>query len=75
MSSLGEPFDKYMEKQFVALGLQNTFLDRAEPIIYNRARYYVRDDQHRLRNAPYVAISYKRAGEDFCAMSGTWSGH
>ena len=70
MPSLGEPFDKYMEKQFVALGLHNTFLDRAEPIIYNRARYYVRDDQHRLRNAPYVDNSYKWAGGGFLSNVG-----
>ena len=68
--SPGEPFDKYMEKQFVALGLQNTFLDRAEPIIYNRARYYVRDDQHKLRNAPYVDNSYKWAGGGFLSNVG-----
>merc|ERR1712080_154406 len=32
---------------------------------YNRARYYVRDNHHRLQNAPYVDNSYKWAGGGF----------
>merc|ERR1719481_2474962 len=56
---VGEPFEKYMQKQFAILGLNNTYLDKAEPIIYNRAKYYVRDKHHRLQNAPYVDNSYK----------------
>ena len=59
-----------MEKQFVLLGLSNTFLDRTEPIIYNRASYYVRDSHHRLRNAPYVDNSYKWAGGGFLSTVG-----
>ena len=59
-----------MEKQFVKLGLHNTFLDRSEPIIYNRARYYVRDQHHRLKNAPYVDNSYKWAGGGFLSTVG-----
>ena len=66
----GEPFDKYMEKQFVKLGLTNTYLDKAAPIIYNRAKYYVRDEHHRLRNAPYVDNSYKWAGGGFLSNVG-----
>ena len=31
-----------MKQQFVELGLSNTYLDEAGPIIYNRAKYYVR---------------------------------
>ena len=59
-----------MEKQFVKLGLHNTFLDRSDPIIYNRARYYVRDQHHRLKNAPYVDNSYKWAGGGFLSTVG-----
>ena len=59
-----------MEKQFVKLGLHNTFLDRSETIIYNRARYYVRDQHHRLKNAPYVDNSYKWAGGGFLSTVG-----
>jgi len=61
----GQPFDKYMEEQFAILGLHNTYLDKASPIIYNRSKYYVRDEHHRLLNAPYVDNSYKWAGGGF----------
>ena len=54
-----------MKKQFSVLGLNNTFLDQAEPIIYNRSKNYVTDKHHRLRNAPYVDNSYKWAGGGF----------
>lgn len=57
-----QPFDKYIKKQFKELGLNNTFLDENQPLIYNRARYYTRDKHHRLQNAPYVDNSYKWAG-------------
>jgi len=66
----GQPFDKYMEKQFNSLGLSSTYLDRASPIIYNRAQYYVRDEHHRLKNAPYVDNSYKWAGGGFLSNVG-----
>lgn len=65
-----QPFDKYMEAQFKELGLSNTYLDRHGPLIYNRAKYYVRDEQHRLRNAPYVDNSYKWAGGGFLSSVG-----
>ena len=54
-----------MKAQFVELGLTNTFLDEAGPIIYNRAKYYTRDKNHRLKNAPFVDNSYKWAGGGF----------
>ena len=59
-----------MKKQFSILGLNNTFLDEAEPIIYNRSKNYVRDKHHRLRNAPYVDNSYKWAGGGFLSTVG-----
>ena len=67
---LGEPFEEHMTKQFKILGLNNTFLDKAEPIIYNRSKYYVRDQHHRLRNAPYVDNSYKWAGGGYLSTVG-----
>jgi len=67
---VGEPFEKYMKKQFAILGLNNTYLDKAEPIIYNRAKYYVRDKHHRLQNAPYVDNSYKWAGGGYLSTVG-----
>jgi len=66
----GQPFDKYMEAQFCSLGLSNTYLDKASPIIYNRAQYYIRDEHHRLKNAPYVDNSYKWAGGGFLSNVG-----
>eukprot|EP00090_Calanus_glacialis_P021436 TRINITY_DN33065_c0_g1_i1.p1 TRINITY_DN33065_c0_g1~~TRINITY_DN33065_c0_g1_i1.p1 ORF type:complete len:623 (-),score=236.77 TRINITY_DN33065_c0_g1_i1:72-1940(-) len=66
----GQPFDKYMEQQFASLGLLNTYLDKASPIIYNRSKYYVRDEHHRLKNAPYVDNSYKWAGGGFLSNVG-----
>ena len=59
-----------MEQQFASLGLLNTYLDKASPIIYNRAKYYVRDEHHRLKNAPYVDNSYKWAGGGFLSNVG-----
>jgi len=67
---VGEPFEKYMKKQFAILGLNNTYLDKAEPIIYNRAKYYVRDKHNRLENAPYVDNSYKWAGGGYLSTVG-----
>jgi len=66
----GKPFDKYMEAQFSSLGLSSTYLDRSSPIIYNRAQYYIRDEHHRLKNAPYVDNSYKWAGGGFLSNVG-----
>ena len=59
-----------MEQQFASLGLLNTYLDKASPIIYNRSKYYVRDEHHRLKNAPYVDNSYKWAGGGFLSNVG-----
>ena len=37
-SVVEEPFEKYMKRVFKDLGLNNTYLDENEPLIYNRAR-------------------------------------
>jgi len=66
----GQPFHKYMQAQFKELGLSNTFLDLNDPLIQNRARYYVRDKHHKLKNAPYVDNSYKWAGGGFLSSVG-----
>jgi len=66
----GQPFHKYMQAQFKELGLSNTFLDLSDPLIQNRARYYVRDKHHKLKNAPYVDNSYKWAGGGFLSSVG-----
>merc|ERR1711962_838835 len=41
-----------------------------DPLIQNRARYYVRDKYHKLKNAPYVDNSYKWAGGGFLSSVG-----
>nr|XP_027234180.1 serine beta-lactamase-like protein LACTB, mitochondrial [Penaeus vannamei]XP_027234182.1 serine beta-lactamase-like protein LACTB, mitochondrial [Penaeus vannamei]XP_027234183.1 serine beta-lactamase-like protein LACTB, mitochondrial [Penaeus vannamei] len=61
----GKPFTKVIAQLFHELGLENTYLDVNTPIIYNRARYYIRDKHGRLQNAPYVDNSYKWAGGGF----------
>ena len=38
-AAAGEPFDKHMKKIFKELGLNNTCLDKHDPLIPNRARY------------------------------------
>jgi serine beta-lactamase-like protein LACTB len=35
---VGEPFEKHMKRRFKELGLNNTYLDENEPLIYNRSR-------------------------------------
>ncbi|XP_046543740.1 serine beta-lactamase-like protein LACTB, mitochondrial [Haliotis rubra] len=47
---------------FKDLGLKHTYLDENTPVIYNRSRYYVKNNKGRLINAPYVDNSYKWAG-------------
>jgi hypothetical protein len=37
-SVVGEPFEKHMKRRFKELGLNNTYLDENEPLIYNRSR-------------------------------------
>ena len=57
----GEKFDKYFIKFLrEELGLENTYLDQNDPIIYNRSHFYVK--RAKLLNAPYVDNSYKWAG-------------
>jgi len=43
-----KPFPKYMKSIFHELGLRNTYLDENKPIIYNRAKYYVRNEKGKL---------------------------
>ena len=64
-SATGEKFETHMKSIFKDLGLNNTHLDENEPIIYNRSRYYMRDKNHNLVNAPHVDNSYKWAGGGF----------
>lgn len=62
----GEAFLDYMNREvFGALGMSETMADMNQPIIPHRTRFYVRDDEGRVVNAPYVDNSYKWAGGGF----------
>ncbi|XP_077328196.1 serine beta-lactamase-like protein LACTB, mitochondrial isoform X2 [Lithobates pipiens] len=61
----GKKFVDYMMQMFRDLGMKNTVAEEHEPIIYNRARFYIFSDKKRLKNSPYVDNSYKWAGGGF----------
>ena len=62
----GESFLDFMNREvFGALGMSETMADMNRPIIPHRTRFYVRDDEGRVVNAPYVDNSYKWAGGGF----------
>ena len=66
-----QPFLDYMrEAVFRPLGMRDTVADLVTPIIRGRTRYYVRDDEGRLVNAPFVNNSYKWAGGGFLSTTG-----
>ncbi|XP_076081665.1 serine beta-lactamase-like protein LACTB, mitochondrial [Mytilus galloprovincialis] len=60
-----KPFDSLMKEYFNSLGLQHTYLEENDPLIYNRGSHYVKNKNGRLVNAPYVNNSYKWAGGGF----------
>lgn len=62
----GEAFLAFMNREvFDMLGMGETTADRNRPIIPHRTRFYVRDDEGQVVNAPYVDNSYKWAGGGF----------
>ena len=67
----GQPFLDYMlDAVFRPLGMRDTVADFVTPIIRGRTRYYVRDDEGRVVNAPFVNNSYKWAGGGFLSTTG-----
>ena len=64
-SVTGQKFEEYIKTVFKDLGLSNTCLDENDTIVYNRSKYYLRDKNHKLINAPNVDNSYKWAGGGF----------
>lgn len=58
----GRDFPRLTRDLFERLGMLGSRVDRNEPIVPNRARFYRRDAQHRLVNVPEVDVSYKLAG-------------
>ncbi|KAJ7311297.1 hypothetical protein JRQ81_006913 [Phrynocephalus forsythii] len=65
----GQKFTDYMLKLFRDLDMLRTGLDENEPLVYNRARYYIHNKKGRLVNAPYVDNSYKWAGGGFLSTA------
>jgi CubicO group peptidase (beta-lactamase class C family) len=62
----GQDFLGYMQRNvFDPAGMRHTVADLNAQIIPNRARFYVRGEQGRWKNAPYVDNSYKWAGGGF----------
>lgn len=55
---------KYMKSICDELGMDNTMVDLNDPLIYHRARNYIRKNG-RLQNVPYVDNSYKWCGGGF----------
>ncbi len=66
-----EPFLDYMrDAVFRPLGMRATVADFVTPIVPGRTRYYVRDADGRVVNAPFVNNSYKWAGGGFLSTTG-----
>ncbi|XP_008137374.2 serine beta-lactamase-like protein LACTB, mitochondrial isoform X1 [Eptesicus fuscus] len=66
----GYKFLDYMQKIFHDLDMLTTVQEEHEPVIYNRARFYVYNKKRHLVNTPYVDNSYKWAGGGFLSTVG-----
>ncbi len=66
----GEDFLGYMRRHvFAPLGMRHTVADHVDSLITQRVRFYARNDDGALLNAPYVDNSYKWAGGGFLSTS------
>ena len=69
-SASGENFLVYMQKHvFEAMGLAHTAADQNAQIMEQRSRFYEKEKDGTLENAPYVDNSYKWAGGGFLSTS------
>jgi serine beta-lactamase-like protein LACTB len=69
-SASGENFLAYMQKHvFDAMGLVHTTADQNAQIVEQRSRFYEKEKDGTLENAPYVDNSYKWAGGGFLSTS------
>ena len=69
-SASGENFLAYMQKHvFDAMGLAHTAADQNTQIVEQRSRFYEKEKDGTLENAPYVDNSYKWAGGGFLSTS------
>ena len=66
----GEPFLTYMRENVIEpLGMDATVAEHVDSIIPDRAEFYVRGDDDRLLNAPYVNNSNKWAGGGYLSTA------
>ena len=66
----GESYLRQMdERVFGALGMDDTVADENRLIVLDRVRPYVRNEDGRFENAPYVDNSYKWAGGGFVSTA------
>ncbi len=69
-SASGENFLDYMQKHvFDAMGLAHTAADQNRQIVGQRSRFYEKEKDGTMENAPYVDNSYKWAGGGFLSTS------
>jgi CubicO group peptidase (beta-lactamase class C family) len=69
-SASSENFLAYMQKHvFEAMGLAHTAADQNTQIVEQRSRFYEKERDGTLENAPYVDNSYKWAGGGFLSTS------
>jgi serine beta-lactamase-like protein LACTB len=69
-SASGENFLAYMQKHvFDTMGLVHTTADQNAQIVEQRSRFYEKEKDGALENAPYVDNSYKWAGGGFLSTS------
>jgi len=69
-SAAGENFLAYMQKHvFDAMGLAHMAADQNTQIVEQRSRFYEKEKDGTLENAPYVDNSYKWAGGGFLSTS------
>ncbi|RUS83316.1 hypothetical protein EGW08_008938, partial [Elysia chlorotica] len=57
-----KPFAQMVTRTFHSLGMKESYLDRPDPIVYKRARNYMKNKAGKVLNAPYVDCSYKWGG-------------
>ncbi len=66
----GEAFLPFMQREvFDPIGMRHTLAEHMDSLIYRRSRYYVKDDEGRILNAPRVDNSYKWAGGGFISTA------
>lgn len=66
----GEPFLAYMRRAVLEpLGMERTVAEHADSIIPDRARFYLRDGEGRIRNATWVNNSNKWAGGGYLSTA------